>query len=149
MSEIKAQQTLDFLAQFSEFTDEAPLTKPLPRSVSTPNALPSEANLELSRAAVLLSRKLVALLVQVPADVMRGRLVREIERLADAVITLTQTVAPNPDAETERVVLFVVGDIVRQIEAALAAPKLGKKAQAELAENLLTASVKLSPDVVV
>ncbi len=138
MSEIKAQQTLEFLAQFSDFTGEAPVSR------SNGGLLPSSA---LPAEAVLGLRRLVSLLIQVPAGEMRGRLVREIDRFAEAVLTVSRTLPQTP--ETLEAVLFVIRDITHQLEAALALPKLGKKAQADLAEVLLTASVKLLPDVVV
>ena len=136
MSEIKAQQTLDYLAQFAEFVEEAPVQKP---------AASPQLSSALSLEVIALLRRIVLLLIHVPADTMRGRLVREVERLADAVAKLSQVSEP----EAVSVLLLVVQDISRQIDFALSASKPGKKAQAELAEILLTASMKLSPDVVV
>jgi hypothetical protein len=138
LSEIKARQVLDFLAQFPTLPDSEP--EPEPKSLPATDSVQ-----DLRVAAAQTMGRIVSLMAAGAENGLRPKLLRELARLAEraeAHITEVERLLPGEWERAER--------RLRQASALLASAasqaELDRKAQARLADELAALTNKLSSE---
>lgn len=131
MSSIKAQQLLDYLAQFPKLTDGT-----VPKKPTTEEAPPPAKENPLAPLGAKVLRAIIDLLVELIGTEIRPRLLKELTES----VQLAETVAlKRPDITEEQQARLEGGliGIQLQITDARGQGKWNKKMQGDLADNLM------------